>query len=631
MVVAILGAGVCNEIVIQPAYYLSDRKIVKQFTIVRPSEEVIEVVLRSERPEGAEVVTTDEDIEITGDEGVDEDFQPEGLFESPEAPAATEVQGSGVNVVVSDFNDPKVNIERPDQPVAPEADHEVSEIQTAPTQPRVQVQVQAPDSPEVEGLGVTPEATVQRDPVLTREPVPRLETPEAPDQVPLQRDQMSPHSIGMGGMTAPTIEDSPDIRVQGEEVVRPPPRPLDLVEPEAIEVNPVEVSSASPEQPRLGEPVPAPPPRPSIIEPAPTRVSQPEPLTGESVNTDVAPEAPENPELPVTRPKARPEIFGSAQAVESSLRPRERPDRLENYRLDPDSGDVFLNSGGVYTTADGEEVHIEHGEETTVSAGHFHLPSIDPQDENYTTVFSLNSGMHFPIRQERVEVEDRLLDRVLNQEYHQSFRRHTNGHLEGASQLNLDIVGARVNPSRRDRQWGSGLTTHFIEYVSSKFEKMHDDSPICVNNISKQSGGYSGHSSHRNGLDVDIAYPSNPNPCRGRGAYFTNWVTLKDRDPNFYEKNWDLLKFMLVDDPIKDRVRIIFSDRGFMRGLCNWAKENNKRDQDRVQVLEKLYHETNHHHHYHIRLKCNGQNKNCDPSPYYTNRSKIINPNTCRM
>ena len=160
---------------------------------------------------------------------------------------------------------------------------------------------------------------------------------------------------------------------------------------------------------------------------------------------------------------------------------------------------------------------------------------------------------------------------------------------------------------------------------------------FCVNNISNKRGGrIKGHSSHQNGLDIDISYPSSANKCTSSRKFFIPWNELSKKDSDFLRRNWEFLKFILVDDEIKNRIAIIFSDRKFMRSLCKWAKKQAKNQKSGIKqkdikgVLSKLYHQKNHHHHYHIRMKCTPQNPGCTVQDYYTNPEKKVNAETCK-
>ena len=290
------------------------------------------------------------------------------------------------------------------------------------------------------------------------------------------------------------------------------------------------------------------------------------------------------------------------------------------------------------TVADGQNDEAQdlpsaeqHDPEVSVSSGHFYLRSTDDRDGDVDMFYNLNAGQAYPMQNLSLSVDDEMLNNILNTSYDNSRGSYTRGTIVDSHHLPREFLGARVNPERSRHQWASGLSTDFIQYVAGRYSTMDSGKDFCINNLSLKNGGDTpSHASHENGLDVDISYPSSSNDCSSPIDYFEDWEDLAEGDPEFLKRNWDFLKFMLVDDEVRERITIIFTDKNFMKSLCNWAKDNGKEQSDIETVINKLYHQRGHHHHYHIRLVCNHQNTGCTPQNSYTNGSKKVNPKTCK-
>ena len=296
---------------------------------------------------------------------------------------------------------------------------------------------------------------------------------------------------------------------------------------------------------------------------------------------------------------------------------------------DKDSGDP----SNPEDSEDSKDSYFEnHDPELSVSSGHVFTENVDEKDNNVKVFHNLGAGKTFSLHSESISVENEFLNYILTNKYNQARKSYTNGTIVNGVQLPREIKGVGVNPARGSSQWGSGLSIDFIKYIANHYSQMETGTLFCVNNISNKGGGdIKGHSSHENGLDIDISYPSSANQCTSSEKFFIPWKTLSSEDSDFLRRNWEFLKFILVDDEVKNIIAIIFSDKKFMKSLCRWAKNQSGIAQEDIEgVLSKLYHQRNHHHHYHIRMKCTLQNPGCTVQNSYTRSKNKVSAKTCK-
>lgn len=85
---------------------------------------------------------------------------------------------------------------------------------------------------------------------------------------------------------------------------------------------------------------------------------------------------------------------------------------------------------------------------------------------------------------------------------------------EGATFFTWDPI-RQVSPNRRSRRYGTDVLTLYVQRVLAGYKAAHPDaSRVGIGDLSRPDGGEfgarfgpPGHSSHQNGLDVDLYYP----------------------------------------------------------------------------------------------------------------------------
>ncbi len=198
---------------------------------------------------------------------------------------------------------------------------------------------------------------------------------------------------------------------------------------------------------------------------------------------------------------------------------------------------------------------------------------------------------------------------------------HTNGSLQNG--IKIDEKGCGYKRRNASGQiWGTGLLLEMITEAACIAEnEIKRGFPLLIGSISLRYGGDGGdrrkfgHSSHRNGLDVDLGiYHKNQNISQFWNPLQSNFASNFD-----YEKNWSFLK--ALHSTSEKRVMIVFLDKGIKSKMCKWVKEKEGLPSDpsspEYRALRHLSHWAGHANHYHVRLYCPSTtgcvNKQADP------------------
>jgi penicillin-insensitive murein endopeptidase len=163
----------------------------------------------------------------------------------------------------------------------------------------------------------------------------------------------------------------------------------------------------------------------------------------------------------------------------------------------------------------------------------------------------------------------------------------------------------------RDRAWGSAALVRLLRGAGNEIENLFPGrSRLQVGDMSAAEGGkISGHRSHQNGLDADLAYydlndlEQDPQLTTG---FALDMVQKGTVSPRFdLERNWHLIR-ILAQDPAVQR---IFIDRHLISALCFYALEQTQADL--ALIFAKLGHFANHSDHLHVRLNCPAHQRRC--------------------
>lgn len=182
------------------------------------------------------------------------------------------------------------------------------------------------------------------------------------------------------------------------------------------------------------------------------------------------------------------------------------------------------------------------------------------------------------------------------------------GKLIDASEQPIEGTGFKrpAFPQSQAYRFGTGLVVDVLAESAREFRRLkgYENNVMLINHISKQEGGRnSGHGSHQNGLDVDIAYMNEVPPT----TFEDQTANVRSNNGKFdYKRNF-LYFTMMVNTGY---MHVIFVSRDIKIGFCKWAKSNNLLVSG-AEVLRRLYIEDGHHHHFHMRMKCSPHYPTC--------------------
>ena len=169
----------------------------------------------------------------------------------------------------------------------------------------------------------------------------------------------------------------------------------------------------------------------------------------------------------------------------------------------------------------------------------------------------------------------------------------------------------------RTRAYGTETLVRTISLAASAWRaEFPVGDRVQVGDITDSNGGYvSGHASHQNGLDVDVAYlqtdriERDPN-TNGPNGSNVNFVNSGKLSSNFdLPRNWAILRNLVQ----RGNVGRIFVDGVIKNAFCKNAASMNPTLSAtwRTEVLRRLRPYPNHANHFHMRLKCPTGHKKC--------------------
>ena len=193
----------------------------------------------------------------------------------------------------------------------------------------------------------------------------------------------------------------------------------------------------------------------------------------------------------------------------------------------------------------------------------------------------------------------------------QAVGKANDGSLLGASLLAKEGEGY-VRSSSDATSWGAGSMISLLENSSALYMQTYNPSvKIYIGDISLQTGGkYSPHSSHQNGLDVDVLYMGN----KRYDSVFDKDGNLTDRYN--YQANWDYWRIVVSQQILKNDkpvsiVSMILVDPKLKELIDIWAQAQNFTDPLDAEILKLLRPTVAHDDHFHLRLRCSPYHPQC--------------------
>lgn len=190
---------------------------------------------------------------------------------------------------------------------------------------------------------------------------------------------------------------------------------------------------------------------------------------------------------------------------------------------------------------------------------------------------------------------------------------YSNGSLIGASSLNSHGQGFVHLFEKRERHFASqGLIKVIDEASATLANRYPRGERLQIGDLSARQGGkISRHTSHQNGLDVDVVYyrvdHREQSESDGDSGFIESFVKGGKLTSNFdFERNWELIKAIAASG----RLARAFVHPAIKNAYCTQAGARDElkthaRTLSLIRVLE------NHDDHVHLRLTCPAQSPGC--------------------
>ena len=187
--------------------------------------------------------------------------------------------------------------------------------------------------------------------------------------------------------------------------------------------------------------------------------------------------------------------------------------------------------------------------------------------------------------------------------------------LQNASRLGALSLGYELRNPKSQRDYGTYELVELIRQVGVRFDELHEGEVFMVGDLSLKQGGtirnHSGsrvHSSHRNGLDVDIDFLRTD--CHGGGSQNASDC------PPAVEANLELMQLFLDSGPpLGPVVDLFYVHHDFHERACNFVYASEERHEQYAQALRYMEARDGHQVHFHMRIRCPAMSRGCPPSP----------------
>lgn len=195
---------------------------------------------------------------------------------------------------------------------------------------------------------------------------------------------------------------------------------------------------------------------------------------------------------------------------------------------------------------------------------------------------------------------DELIDQALG--------FYSDGRLERPTALAVEGHGFVHMPRSRARGrfYGTRELVELLEETASELAHRYPGrEPLRIGDLSLENGGQlSVHSSHQNGLDVDLLYLR-----RGKalGLDDASPVSIQGLSRRFdLRRNWDLIKLMFASG----KVSRVFVSPVVKYAFCEFARKRGELRRA-AEILRRVQAYTDHSSHLHVRLYCPASNPRC--------------------
>lgn len=191
---------------------------------------------------------------------------------------------------------------------------------------------------------------------------------------------------------------------------------------------------------------------------------------------------------------------------------------------------------------------------------------------------------------------------------------YSKGSLKNATNLPMDGAGYTKIFRPRQRWFATEDMVYFISTIS---KELKTDFPnqrdlIQIGDMSAARGGYINlHSSHQNGLDVDIAFlrrNETMQDVNDTSGFRESFVAGGKLTNNFdLDRNWALAKHMVA----QGRAQRIFVNEVVKKAFCQLAKKRGELNSQK-ETLRRLRPYAGHEDHFHVRITCPQNSPKCE-------------------
>ena len=187
---------------------------------------------------------------------------------------------------------------------------------------------------------------------------------------------------------------------------------------------------------------------------------------------------------------------------------------------------------------------------------------------------------------------------------------HSRGCLAGAVPLAMNGPAWQVMRPSRNRYWGNRQVVQFIERFAKNAKKIGWNG-LLIGDMAQPRGGpmLADHSSHQNGLDVDIWFTPMPDHVQSRKEREFNPGTemvapdMLDVDPQVWTRTHADLIRTAAQDPVVVRVLV---NAAIKKALCREAGS----DRTWLYKVRPWY---GHAEHFHVQTACPDASPDCKP------------------
>jgi penicillin-insensitive murein endopeptidase len=182
----------------------------------------------------------------------------------------------------------------------------------------------------------------------------------------------------------------------------------------------------------------------------------------------------------------------------------------------------------------------------------------------------------------------------------QALGYYTQGRLERPSSLSVEGHGyVQMARSRaRARFYGTRELIQVLEETSADLANRYPGrEPLRIGDLSTESGGQlSIHSSHQNGLDVDLLYLRRGKPLQADASPVSYQGLSRSFD---VMRNWEYVKLLFATG----KVSRVFVSPAVKYAYCQYARKRGEFRRN-IEVLRRVQAYTDHASHFHVRLRC---------------------------